>query len=102
MHYLITSEQLNRIKKICETSRNKKILAELEALKPFDGSSNSVEVINYLQLARDAKANKLQEKITNAINRLKSENKPINAYQVHKLTNIAYITLKKHLKVTNA
>ena len=91
--YLITSELLERIKRVCEVSKNKKLLSELEALTPFE--NNAIEV-NYLQLARDTKTDKIKNRIRAAINELQSDNRPLTKYQVHTKTKIAYVTIKKY------
>jgi len=53
------------------------------------------------QSAKDAlkvKVTKTKEKIQNAINLLRLQGKPINAYQVAKLSRVAYNTARKYLK----
>jgi len=53
------------------------------------------------QSAKDAlkvKVTKTKEKIQNAINLLRLQGKPINAYQVSKLSGVAYNTARKYLK----
>jgi Fic family protein len=44
------------------------------------------------------KVSKTKEKIQNAINLLRLQGKPINAYQVAKLSGVAYNTARKYLK----
>jgi Fic family protein len=44
------------------------------------------------------KQNKTKEKIQNAINLLRLQSKPINPYQVAKLSGVAYNTAKKYVK----
>jgi len=51
--------------------------------------------------ARGGKIKKTKEKIQNAINLLRLQNKPINAYQVAKLSGVAYNTARKYLKNSN-
>jgi type III secretory pathway lipoprotein EscJ len=54
--------------------------------------------------AREAlkiKVSKTKEKIQNAINLLRLQGKPINAYQVAKLSGVAYNTAKKYVKNSN-
>ena len=51
--------------------------------------------------ARKAKTSKVKEKIENAINLLRLQGKPINAYQVSKLSGVAYNTARKYLKNSN-
>ena len=47
------------------------------------------------------KVSKTKEKIQNAINLLRLQGKPINAYQVAKLSGVAYNTARKYLKGKN-
>jgi len=54
------------------------------------------------QSAKDAlkvKVTKTKEKIQNAINLLRLQGKSINAYQVAKLSGVAYNTARKYLKL---
>jgi len=51
--------------------------------------------------ARKAKTSKVKEKIQNAINLLRLQGKPINAYQVAKLSGVAYNTARKYIKNSN-
>ena len=53
------------------------------------------------QSAKEAckvKVSKTKEKIQNAINLLRLQGKPINPYQVAKLSGVAYNTARKYLK----
>ena len=47
--------------------------------------------------ASKIKADRAKEKIQNAINLLRLQGQPINAYQVAKLSGVAYNTAKKYL-----
>jgi len=47
--------------------------------------------------ALKVKMTKTKEKIQNAINLLKLQNKPINAYQISKLSGVSYNTARKYL-----
>jgi len=51
--------------------------------------------------ARKAKITKTKEKIQNAINLLRLQGKPINAYQVSKMSGVAYNTARKYIKNSN-
>jgi len=51
--------------------------------------------------ALKVKISKTKEKIQNAINLLRLQNKPINAYQISKLSGVAYNTARKYLKNSN-
>jgi len=53
---------------------------------------------NTAREALKVKVSKTQEKIQNAINLLRLQGKPINAYQVAKLSGVAYNTARKYLK----
>jgi Fic family protein len=48
--------------------------------------------------ALKVKISKTKDKIQNAINLLRLQGKPINPYQVAKLSGVAYNTAKKYLK----
>jgi Fic family protein len=48
--------------------------------------------------ALKVKVHQTKEKIQNAINLLRLQGKPINPYQVAKLSGVAYNTAKKYLK----
>ena len=48
--------------------------------------------------ALKVKISKTKEKIQNAINLLRLQGKPINPYQVAKLSGVAYNTARKYLK----
>jgi len=48
--------------------------------------------------ALKVKVSKTKEKIQNAINLLRLQGKPINPYQVAKLSDVAYNTARKYLK----
>jgi len=56
--------------------------------KKKDSAKNALKV----------KMKKTNEKIQNAINLLRLQGKPINAYQVAKLSGVAYNTARKYLK----
>ena len=47
------------------------------------------------------KVTQTKEKIQNAINLLRLQGKPINAYQVSKLSGVAYNTARKYIKHSN-
>ena len=51
--------------------------------------------------ALKVKVTKTKEKIQNAINLLRLQGKPINPYQVAKLSGVAYNTARKYLKESN-
>jgi Fic family protein len=53
---------------------------------------------NSAKEALKAKVTKTKEKIQNAINLLRLQGKPINPYQVSKLSGVAYNTARKYLK----
>ncbi len=58
-------------------------------------------VINKLknpEKARAVKTTKTKEKIQNAINLLRLQGKPINAYQIAKLSGVSYNTARKYVK----
>jgi Fic family protein len=53
---------------------------------------------NTARAALKVKVSKTKEKIQNAINLLRLQGKPINPYQVAKLSGVAYNTARKYLK----
>ena len=56
---------------------------------------------NSAKEALKIKVTKTKEKIQNAINLLRLQGKPINPYQVAKLSGVAYNTARKYLKESN-
>jgi len=56
---------------------------------------------NAAKEALKVKVTKTKEKIQNAINLLRLQGKPINPYQVAKLSGVAYNTARKYLKESN-
>ncbi len=44
------------------------------------------------------KVTRTKEKVQNAINLLRLQNKPINAYQITKLSGVSYNTARKYIK----
>ena len=51
--------------------------------------------------ALKVKVSRTKEKIQNAINLLRLQGQPINAYQVAKISGVAYNTARKYLKKQN-
>jgi len=51
--------------------------------------------------ALKVKVSRTKEKIQNAINLLRLQGQPINAYQVAKLSGVSYNTARKYLKNSN-
>ena len=47
--------------------------------------------------ATDARVKRVKEKINNAINLLKLENKKLNFHNIAKTANVAYVTVRKYL-----
>ena len=47
--------------------------------------------------ALEVKVTRTKEKVQNAINLLRLQNKPINAYQITKLSGVSYNTARKYL-----
>ena len=47
--------------------------------------------------ALEIKVTRTKEKVQNAINLLRLQNKPINAYQITKLSGVSYNTARKYL-----
>ena len=51
--------------------------------------------------ALKVKVTRTKEKVQNAINLLRLQNKPINAYQITKLSGVSYNTARKYLNNQN-
>ena len=67
----------------------------LEKIAGYGISAGRKEGINKARQARQAKT---KEKVQNAINLLRIENKEITAYKVAKVADISFNTAKKYLK----
>jgi len=57
----------------------------------------SVDKMIAMDKAREAKTNRIKEKINNAINLLRLEQKKFTHYSVAKAANVAYMTVRKHI-----
>ena len=79
-----------QVKKIVK-SRNIKVYEQLEDIKPLETILN-----NTLQQARDVKTQRVKPIIKETIKSLYSEDMKPTKYQIHKRTNIAYVTINKY------
>lgn len=86
----IEEELFNKVLQIVK-SRNSTIYNELQKIKPIKAPLNDT-LIN----AREIKTNRVKERIKKAIEELKSEDRAVSKYQLHKKTKIAYVTLNKY------
>jgi uncharacterized membrane protein len=57
--------------------------------------------INVMKRATNARTQKAKEKIENAINILRMENRPITIYSVSKESGVSYNTASKYSKLIN-
>ena len=51
------------------------------------------------KIATEARIKKVKEKIQNAVNILRMENKEVTAYQVSKASGVSFVTVKKYLSI---
>ncbi|WP_024790709.1 hypothetical protein [Lebetimonas sp. JS085] len=73
-------------------------ISDPEIINAINTLLTKSKVINRLknpERARAAKITKTKEKIQNAVNLLRLQGKPVNAYQVAKLSGVSYNTAKK-------
>ncbi len=87
----------NRLIDACTDGKIK----DVEIINAINTLLTKSKVINRLkdpEKARAVKTTKTKEKIQNAINLLRLQGKPINAYQIAKLSGVSYNTARKYLK----
>jgi len=86
----------NRLIEACDDK-----IKDPEIINAINTLITKSKVINRLkdpEKARAVKTTKTKEKIQNAINLLRLQGKPINAYQVAKLSGVSYNTARKYFK----
>ena len=81
----------NKVAQIVK-DRNLALYEQLMQLQPLQD-------LNTLSKARMIKTDRIKEKIKSTIEALQAQNITPTKYQVHKQTNIAYITLNKYYDV---
>jgi hypothetical protein len=81
----------NKVAQIVK-GRNLALYEQLMQLQPLQN-------LNTLSNARMIKTDRIKEKIKSTIEALEAQNITPNKYQVHKVTNIAYVTLNKYFDV---
>ena len=86
----INEELFNKIKKIVK-GRNLSIYEQLEDIKPIELVTNDT-----LQEAREIKTQRIKQSIKETIKSLYNEDIKLSKYQIHKRTNIAYVTINKY------
>ena len=87
----------NRLIDACTDGKIK----DVEIINAINTLLTKSKVINRLknpEKARAIKTTKTKEKIQNAINLLRLQGKPINAYQIAKLSGVSYNTARKYFK----
>lgn len=88
----IDDELFNKVKQIVK-SRNIKVFEQLEQLKPLEAIATDT---NTLQEAREIKTQRVKQSIKETIKSLYNEDMKPTKYQIHKRTNIAYVTINKY------
>ncbi len=76
-------------------------IKDVEIINAINTLLTKSKVINRLknpEKARAVKTTKTKEKIQNAINLLRLQGKPINPYQIAKLSGVSYNTARKYFK----
>jgi hypothetical protein len=86
----IEDELFYKIKELMQ-NRSKSIYEQLEQIKPLDTIPKDT-----LQEARDTKTLRIKGNIKKAIIELLQAKRNPTKYQIHKSTNIAYVTLNKY------
>lgn len=86
----IEDELFYKIKELMK-NRSKSIYEQLEKITPLDIIPN-----NTLQEAREIKTQRVKQSIKETIKSLYSEDMKPTKYQIHKRTNIAYVTINKY------
>ena len=100
--------ELETLKKIIEdietSDKYKNYYSEIKSFKSLNNMIQKPKEINYSGAkcnaalrATEARVSKAKEKIDNAINILKHENKKITHYSIAKVSNVSFNTIKKHL-----
>lgn len=85
----IKDEFLARLINFME-NENLALYNELKEIKPLD--------VNSLEKARKIKTQKVKDNLKVGIKEILKEGKMPTKYQIHKKTNIAYITINKYFK----
>lgn len=87
----IDDELFNKVKQIVK-SRTLSIYEQLENIKPLE----TFVTDNTLQQAREIKTHRIKQSIKETIKSLYNQNMKPTKYQIHKETNIAYVTINKY------
>lgn len=90
----IEEELFYKIKELMK-NRSKSIYEQLEQIKPLD----TVPTDNTLIKAREIKTKRVKQSIKETIQSLINESIKPTKYQIHKRTNIAYVTINKYYDV---
>jgi len=89
----LNEEEFELYKKICEMKKYSKLKNTIESMEE---KKVSVKKIEAMQKATDTRINKAKEKILNAINLLRIENKNISNYAIAKISGCSINTVKKY------
>jgi len=100
LEYRILIDTINRsnfLEVLKDRDIDNTLLKKLQSFKQIKKGNKNIGAIK----AREALQEQTKEKIQNAINLLKFENKKITAYSIAKTANISYNTAKKYLSKIN-
>lgn len=86
----IDDDLFNKLKQLMK-NRSKSIYEQLEQIKPLENIST-----NSIQQAREVKTQRIKQSIEETIKSLYNEDITPTKYQIHKRTNIAYVTINKY------
>lgn len=87
----IDEELFNKIKQLMK-NRSKSIYDELVAITPLE----TIPQNNTLETARAVKTQRIKQFIKETIKSLYGQDMKVSKYQIHKKTNIAYVTINKY------
>jgi len=90
-------EFLDKLKNLLKDEDLKNFNEIFDLISKFELSSKTEKKSKAAEKATEARIEKVKEKINNAINLLKLENKKLNFHNIAKTANVAYLTVRKYL-----
>ena len=84
--------------KFADQEKQEKLNRLIKTLQQAKKRKKSDKVHNAIMKATATRQRRTQAKIISAIEKLRKENKPINAYQVAKRAGVAYTTARSYLR----
>lgn len=99
MRITINEEDLQGIISFLKKHNNNEYVSILESEFENNKSRDITNKQKSILEARKERTNKLKEKIENAMNLLRLENKEITAYSVSKVADISYNSARKYLDI---